>query len=115
VVSAYRRSSMRYWLLQTELKWEVPGDTLCRASRRIACRGIQIDNKSGNVREPRMFLFGKSEHPGGDRRLKGFHRSTMKGQVCFSSCLHRLRFLLSGETSHGRIAPIDSLDQDPSR
>ena len=58
------------------------------------------------------FLFGKSGHHGADRASRIFTGSTMKGtQVLFSGL--RGSALPSGETTHGRMAPIDSPDQDP--
>jgi hypothetical protein len=70
----------------------------------------RMDNESGNIREPLMFLFGKSEHYGADRASSILTGSTMKGQVCFFSGLHGSALPSCG-TSDGRIAPIDSLDQ----
>jgi hypothetical protein len=95
------------------LPWErTHGATGWRAGNPnpVGALPIQMDNESGNVREALMFLFGKSEHYGADRASSILTGSTMKGQVCFFSSLHGSA-LPSCETSDGRIAPIDSLDQ----
>jgi hypothetical protein len=59
-----------------------------------------------------MFQFGKSEHHGADRASRIFTGSTMRDRGCFFSGLHGSA-LPTCEISHGRIAPIDPLDQDP--
>jgi hypothetical protein len=59
-----------------------------------------------------MFQFGKSEHHGAVRASRIFTGSTMRDRGCFFSGLHGSA-LPSCEISHGRIAPIDSLGQDP--
>src|SRR5579862_3515137 len=62
--------------------------------------------------QPLVFLFGKSGRHGADRASRILTGATMRNRGCFFSGLHGSA-LPSCETTHGRMAPIDSPDQDP--